>query len=528
MTRGQNKQNVVEVLGMGLAFLCSVLILPRAHAQSCNPSQVGRLVAPDAAEFDVFGYAVSVSGDAAVVGVYGDDDFGSSSGSVYVYRRDGNGQWQQEAKLHADDAGANDFFGYSVCISGDEIIVGAPGDGPIALFSGSAYIFLRDGNGQWIQDGKLVPLNGALFDQFGTSVSISGDYILVGAPYHDTYDSDSGLVYAYQSINGSWEESLVWPQEVSGAEDYFGASVALSGGIFLVGAPGADGGSFDTGKVYAYRFGGPGYQEDGILQAGDAAEGDQFGTSVSVSGDLAIAGAVWNDEVALDAGAAYAFHWNGSAWTQQQKLLASDGAEDDRFGQAVSVSGDVAVVGAYFADAMALDSGAAYVFRWNGSIWNEDAKLIASDGADSDWFGWSLSASGDAAIVGAYQRSDVGNYSGAAYMYSLNCTGGPQLTASATCPGGGPIVISWSGATPRGQVGLIYARNTGSFHIPNGPCAGTVLGLGNNQIQLVWQGGAGNDGSRTLNSNAGNGACGGYLQLLDVTTCTPSNVVRLQ
>ncbi len=105
---------------------------------------------------------------------------------------------------------------------------------------------------------------------------------------------------------------------------------------------------------------------------------------------------------------------------------------------------------------------------------------------------------------------------------------GPQLGVAATCPSGGPIQIEWSGASPGGQVALIFARNTGSFIIPNNrPCAGTQLGLGSNQIQLAWQGDAGADGSRVLNTTAGPGACGGYLQLLDLATCATSNVVQI-
>ncbi|MCL4197997.1 MAG: PQQ-binding-like beta-propeller repeat protein [Phycisphaerales bacterium] len=103
------------------------------------------------------------------------------------------------------------------------------------------------------------------------------------------------------------------------------------------------------------------------------------------------------------------------------------------------------------------------------------------------------------------------------------------LAVDATCPGGGPIRIEWSGATGGGQAALIFARNTGSFRIPDGnPCAGTALGLGSNQIQLAWQGGAGGNGSRVLNATAGPGACGGYLQLLDITRCAVSNVARVE
>lgn len=115
------------------------------------------------------------------------------------------------------------------------------------------------------------------------------------------------------------------------------------------------------------------------------------------------------------------------------------------------------------------------------------------------------------------------------YLEVTEGSSGPTLAVDATCPGGGPIRIDWSGATGGAQIALIFARNTGSFVIPsNYACAGTRLGLGSNQVQLAYQGPAGASGRRTLNANAGPAACGGYFQLLDVATCTTSNVVQAQ
>lgn len=499
-------------------------------AQSCNPTEVAKLLAPEGGADDYFGYSVSVSGDAAVIGMYLDDDVALNAGAAYVYRRDANGQWNQEAKLHASDGAANDFFGYSVSISGDVILIGADDDGDLGLFSGSAYVFRRDANGQWNQEAKLHASDGTLTDQFGTSVAVSGDVAVIGAPNHDEGVSDSGAAYVFQWDGTQWnDEGKLLPPNGQHEGDYLGYSVAIADGVIVVGAPGVDGFGFDYGAAYVFRQGNPDWLYDGVLFAPDGGDGDQFGTSVSISGDAALVGALWNSHTAMNAGSAYVYRWNGSRWPLEAELLASDGAQDDRFGNAVAISGDVAVVGAYQADASALDSGAAYVFRFDGNGWGQDAKIVASDGADSDWFGWSVALDGDAAMIGAYQCSDLGQYSGATYAEDLNCTGGGlQLTVDGTCPGGGPIVISWSGATPGGQIVLVFARTTGNFHVPNGPCAGTVLGLGTNQIQIAYQGAAGNNGSRTLNAQAGNGACGGYFQLLDLGACSTSNVVQNQ
>jgi len=133
------------------------------------------------------------------------------------------------------------------------------------------------------------------------------------------------------------------------------------------------------------------------------------------------------------------------------------------------------------------------------------------------------------AFVGRDVQRDGWYHSELFYLEVTEGSSGPALTVDASCPGGGPIVISWSGATGGAQIALIFARNTGNFPIPNNnPCAGTPLGLGSNQIQLAYQGPAGASGSRVLNANAGPNACGGFFQLLDVATCSTSNVVQAQ
>ncbi len=164
-------------------------------------------------------------------------------------------------------------------------------------------------------------------------------------------------------------------------------------------------------------------------------------------------------------------------------------------------------------------SGVLYV---GGSGW-DFGRGVALDGSGRVFLTGSTSSPDVVGRLNEYHaRRD-------AFIVTLRLADGPQLTVAPTCPSGGPIRIEWSGATPGGQAALIYARNTGSFLIPNNrPCAGTQLGLDSNQIQLAWQGGAGQSGSRTLNTTAGPGACGGHLQLLDLTTCATSNVARIE
>ena len=161
------------------------------------------------------------------------------------------------------------------------------------------------------------------------------------------------------------------------------------------------------------------------LLASDGAANDQFGYSVSLSGDgsTAIVGARLDDDKGSDSGSAYIYVRSGSTWTQQAKLVASDGAANDQFGYSVSISSDgsTAIVGAYYDDDKGTGSGSAYVYVRSGSTWTQQAKLLASDSADSDQFGSSvsISADGSTALVGARYDDDKGTSSGSAYVYNL-------------------------------------------------------------------------------------------------------------
>ena len=186
---------------------------------------------------DNFGRSVSVSGDYMIVGVPGDDDNGSSSGAVYVYEKDVNGIWGSEQKLTASDGAANDWFGWSVSISGNQLLVGAYRDEDNGDDSGSVYVFKKDGNGTWGSEQKLTTSDGAVGDRFGWSVSISGNQLVVGAANDDDNGDNSGSVYVYEKDgDGFWgnEQKLMASDGTAG--DNFGWSVSISGDQLVVGA----------------------------------------------------------------------------------------------------------------------------------------------------------------------------------------------------------------------------------------------------------------------------------------------------
>ena len=357
--------------------------------------QLQKLIASDAEARDKFGNSVSISGNYAIVGAYQDD---SEKGSAYIFDVTTGAELQ---KLTASNADEGDRFGYSVSISGNYAIVGAYQDDSE---KGSAYIFdVTTG----AEQQKLTASDAAAGDKFGISVSISGDYAIVGA-YKD--DSSKGSAYIFDVTTGAELQKLTASNADEG--DRFGWSVSISGNYAIVGAHGDD-----SDKGSAYIFDVTTGAELQKLIASDAAADDKFGYSVSISGNYAIVGAYQDDS---NKGSAYIFDVTTGA--EQQKLTASDAAAGDKFGRSVSISGNYAIVGAYKDDTEIADSGSAYIFDVTTGA--ELQKLIASDARSSDRFGYSVSISGDYAIVGAHQDdSDEGSAyiydHGSAYIFDL-------------------------------------------------------------------------------------------------------------
>ncbi|MHC4647274.1 MAG: FG-GAP repeat protein [Planctomycetota bacterium] len=415
MFRNKQKQSDINaLLTTVVVFMLAMLFILPANSAYADWPEAEKLLASDGAAYDEFGDSVSVSGDYAIVGGDGDDDNGSRSGSAYIFYYNGT-SWSEQAKLTAADGAADDFFGFSVSISGDYAIVGAHGDDDNGSGSGSAYIFKRSGT-SWSQEAKLLASDGAAADSFG-SVSISGDYAIVGASSDDDNGSRSGSAYIFYYNGTSWSEQAKLTAADGAADDFFGTSVSLSGAYAVVGAGYDDDNGTNSGSAYIFYYNGASWSQQAKLLASDGAASDYFGGSVSISGDYAILGAHGDDDNGSMSGSAYIFKRSGTSWSEEAKLLASDGADDDRFGCSVSVSGTTALVGAYNDDDNGSYSGSAYIFKRSGTNWNEQAKLLASDGAIGDAFGGSVSISGDHAIVGAKRDDDNGTDSGSAYIY---------------------------------------------------------------------------------------------------------------
>ncbi len=386
-------------------------------------SQQQILNANDGATDDEFGSSVALSGVIALVGASFDDTpAGADAGSAYVFVR--GAIWFQQAKLTAGDGAAGDQLGYSVALSGDTALVGAYlDDTPAGADAGSAYVFTRSAT-VWSQQAKLTPGDGAADDRVGLSVALSDDTALVGAYFDDTPAGEkAGSASTFTRSFTAWSQQAQLTAGGDGAaSDLFGFSVALSGDTALVGTNFDDTpAGVDAGSAYVFTRSGTMWSQQAKLTAGDGAPGDQFGLSVALSGDTALVGAYLDDTSAgADAGSAYIFTRSGTLWSQQAKLIAGDGASPDRFGISVALSGNTALVGAYVDDTPAGgDAGSAYIFTRSGTLWSQQAKLTASDGAPIDRFGFSAALTGDTALVGAYlDDTPAGADAGSAYIFT--------------------------------------------------------------------------------------------------------------
>ncbi|MBO6740475.1 MAG: FG-GAP repeat protein [Phycisphaerales bacterium] len=385
--------------------LTAVLAMPAA-AQTIYEDY--KVFPHDGEHLDFFGVSAAIHGSVAVIGAPTDDDNGMNSGSAYLYDTT-NGQLL--FKLLPEDGAQDDEFGWDVAISSTTIVVGAKWDDDNGADSGSAYLFDRT-TGQQIV--KLLPDDGLAGDWFGSSVAIRDNVALIGANKSGFTQADPGAAYLFNATTGQQIAKLI--PEDSAPNDRFGSSVAISGDIALIGAPGCNNrcNNNDANPGSAYLFDINTRKQIAKLMPNDAAESDSFGGVVALSDNLAIIGAPGNDDNGVDSGSAYLFDL--STGQQIAKLLPTDGASDDNFGWSVAINGTTAVVGAWLDDDNAFDSGSAYLFDTTTS--KQLAKLMPSDGMKSSFFGAAVAIDGTTALVGAVLDYGNDENSGSVYVFT--------------------------------------------------------------------------------------------------------------
>ncbi|MDP9341437.1 MAG: FG-GAP repeat protein [Actinomycetota bacterium] len=359
-------------------------------------AQQRKLTASDAAAGDAFGASVAVSGSIAVLGAPFKYSF---AGAAYVFVKSA-GVWSQQAELIGSDTASGDWFGFSVAISGPTVVVGAYQRNSD---TGAAYVFAETG-GIWSQQAELTPPATAAVHAFGYSVAVSGPTVVVGAP--DTR-SATGAAYVFVASGGTWMQQARLASSDPAVFDQFGFSVGVSASTAVVGAWKKNS---STGAAYVFGESNGVWSQQAELTASDAASNDRFGGSVAVSGSTAVIGAPFKNS---QTGAAYVFVESAGAWSEQAELTASDAASGDEFGTSVSISDSTAVVGA---PAKRSSTGAGYVYTGLGGAWSQQALLRARDAASGDYFGASVAVSGSTVVAGAPIKD---SYTGAAYVFVL-------------------------------------------------------------------------------------------------------------
>ena len=392
---------------------------------------------------DQFGWSVAISDNKAVIGARLDDGpGGTDQGAVFVFEQNVSGTWQQVQKLVADDAGTSDYFGWSVSIENDEIAVGAPlYDVSGGTNQGAVYIFRSNSSGIWSQTQRIEASDAAGSDRFGWDVSLSGDWLLVGSPLADSPAANSGAAYAFRrDSSGNWiEQQKLSPGDLQSSDD-FGWSVSISGNYAVVGTPfDDDTAGTNQGSAYVFELDGANvWQQVAKLTPSNADAHDQFGWSVSISGGIAVVTSRLDTDTAYREGSAYVFERDGSGnWHETFKVSNPNPGSNDFFGMSVDISGEVMIVGAESDDSSGVtNAGAAYIYeRESDGSWTLQSELFASDGQSFDLFGGEYRGVGisqGTALVGAWLDDDNGTDSGSAYFYTADGTSSAPLVATGT------------------------------------------------------------------------------------------------
>ena len=386
-----------------------------------------------------------------------------------------------EQEVTARDGAVGDNFGYSVAVSGSTALVGAPYHqvGSNAN-QGVAYVY-TEANGVWSQTAELTASDGAAQDQFGWSVALNGTTALVGARYHKVGNNAyQGAAYVYTEANGVWSQMAELTASDGAGDDLFGWSVALNGATALVGALYHQVGSnAHQGAAYVYTDTNGTWSQTAELTASGGMTRDQFGWSVAVSGPTALVGAPYhyvNPNVYQ--GAAYVYTETNGVWSQTVELTASDGGSNDTFGQAVALNGPTALVGApqHQVGSTTLQ-GAAYVYTETNGAWSQTAELTASDGAGDDLFGYSVAFNGPTALVGALNHQVFSNSGqGTAYFFGSADLGLVLSTPVTVAPGAdytSQAILTNSSSTASPALSLLLPVPTGTNYVSSSATQGS-------------------------------------------------------
>jgi hypothetical protein len=324
------------------------------------------LLASDGSAGDGFGTDVAISGNVILVGASLDDDQGVMSGSAYAFVKDGAGNWVEEAKLIPADSTANTLFGASIVFDGQTAVIGASHDDQLAIDSGAAYVFKRDSNGNWLEHAKLKASDASYSTLFGSAVSQSGAQVIIGSYWDNQQATRAGAAYVFaEDASGVWSEQAKLIASDATGDDIFGFDVSLSGDYAVIGAYGHDHFGNNAGAAYVFNRDSNGnWTEQVELSASDPDTFDLFGWSVSINGDLIAVGSPGDDDNVSGSGSVYLYERDlGGQWIQQTKLTAANFEAGAGMGKSVAVNGTTVFAGAPDADPLGSASGLVYAFE---------------------------------------------------------------------------------------------------------------------------------------------------------------------
>lgn len=403
-----------------LTIFMLIMTSPPARSQSASPTFQSQQSAIDGALHEQFGTAVAIFTNTIVIGAPGQ---ANSTGEACVYQHE-NQEWQLSICLSATPTFATNLqkFGSAVSISENYIIVGATQNN--ASSTGAAYIFNFQNN-TWIQDAELLNPDSVSNGTFGETVSISGDYAAIGS--QGLGASRDGAVYIFKRGDTGWALDTTISPDADENNRRFGSSVSLSGEYLIVGN--YEHGRYREGSATIYKRNDDTWSRQASLKGGTITRNGEFGFATSISQNYAVVGAQMENDPKINKtkkrGAAYVYRREGTQWHHQTKLLASDGLKNDQFGSSVSVSGNHIIVGAQKKEN---SSGSSYIFENIDGSWSELEKITAPDSNANDNFGIAVALSDNNFVIGANNKPMPNNLSGASYTYDLNINTAPTLS----------------------------------------------------------------------------------------------------
>jgi hypothetical protein len=441
---------------------------PMADRGNWDWIEAQKITIPDGRQ-KYFGLDIAIDGDTALISAPADDNW---NGSVFVYTRTGD-TWTQQQKLTASDSGVVDCFGVRIALQGNTALIGA--DDEISQDDhGAVYVFTRTGT-TWTEQQKLTSPDGDPFDLFCTP-ALDGDTALIAAQFDDDMGIDAGALYVFTRTGTTWTQQAKLYASDAMAGEWFGFEVSLDGDTAVTTTYNMWNDTVNPGAAYVFTRSGTTWTQQAKLVGLDTVPGDTFGYDVALDDDTILVGAV-NDitEQGDYSGSAYVFTRTGTTWTQEAKLLHSNGTKWDWLGTSVSLEGDTALIGAANEEESGAEgTGAAYVFTRTGTTWTEQQRLIASDHGGQDNFGLPVYLNGNTAFIGAWYQPNLGAHSGTVYVFTktnltFSITGGLGVKLEITNKGIANVSdVPWQLHVEGGILGLINKTINGTINITAG------------------------------------------------------------